>query len=168
MKNIILKNSILLVLVFIAFGQQYAVLSQTSQQAEIPTVTFCDLIRDREKYTDKTVRLRAVYRFGFEWSDIYCLECLGVEKSSTWLEFADETCDGSKKIKGNGDAGKTVKVQVVGKFFTGGGFGHLGGYPNKFVVSCVEKVKIIAKDSSVPQALPVNIREKTNCCNSDF
>lgn len=168
MKNVILKNTILLVLAFIVFGQQSTILSQTSPQSEIPTVTFCDLVRDKEQYKDKTVRLRTVYRFGFEWSDIYCLECLGIEKSLTWLEFADEMCDGSKKIKGNGDAGKTVKVQVVGKFLTDGGFGHLGGYPNKFVVSCVEKVKTIAKDSSVPQALPANIREKTNCCNSDF
>ena len=168
MRNTISKFTAFLFIVFIVYGQQSAIIPQTLQQEEIPTVTYCDLVRDIEKYKDKTVRLRAIYRFGFEWSNIYCLECLGIESSSTWLDFADEMCDGSKKIKGNGFAGRTVRVQVIGKFFTGGSYGQLGDAPNKFVVSCVEKVKTIAKDSSVPQALPANIREKTRCCNSDF
>jgi len=163
MKNTILKNTILLVLAFVASGQQSIALSQTSQQSDIPTVTYCDLVRDKESYKDKTVRLRTIYRFGFEWSDIYCLECL--ESEGILLEFASEMCDGSKKIKG---LSKTVKIQFVGKFLTGGGFGRFHDYPNKFVVSCVEKVKTIAKDSRIPQALPDTIRKKTNCCNSDF
>lgn len=163
MKRITINSTIFLFMIFVVYGQQSAVVPQTFQQSEIPTVTYCDLVRDKDNYKDKTVRLRAVYRFGFEWSEVYCFECQ--EGGGTWLDFENELCDGSKKIKGDH---KTVKVQVIGKFISGGGYGHMGAYRNKFVVGCVEKAKTISSNDSIPSALPANIREKTRCCNSDF
>lgn len=39
-------------------------------------VTFCDLLRNAEKYNGKEVTVRATWRYGFEWSQFYCLDCL--------------------------------------------------------------------------------------------
>jgi hypothetical protein len=48
------------------------------------TVTFCDLVRNPEKYTGRVVTVRALYRVGFEWSELYCPEC---RNQRAWLEF---------------------------------------------------------------------------------
>ncbi len=45
-----------------------------AQNREYATVTYCDLMRKPEQYSGKVVRVSAIYRYGFEWSELYCLE----------------------------------------------------------------------------------------------
>src|SRR5512132_1827273 len=61
---------------------------QRKSTDEVPTVPFCDLTAHPERYYKKTVRLRAIYRVGFEWQEIYSLRC--IDAPSVWLEFADD------------------------------------------------------------------------------
>ena len=118
---------------------------------EIPTVSFCDLVRNPKLYDGKVVRVSAFYRIGFEWSQMYCADCAERDES-TWVEYEDEgeMCRGSKEPKDN----RTSSVVFVGKFYgSGGRYGHLKAYKFKFVVSCVEKSKTVLKNSYHPLAL---------------
>jgi len=38
---------------------------------DVPTVAFCDITTHPGRYYKKPVRLRAIYRVGFEWQEIY-------------------------------------------------------------------------------------------------
>jgi hypothetical protein len=48
------------------------------------SVTFCDLVRNPDKYDGHEVSVRATYRYGFEWQELYCLDCK--DKGKAWLE----------------------------------------------------------------------------------
>ena len=123
--------------------------SGRSAAAGVPTVAFCDLVNNPELYDGKVVRVRAFYRVGFEWSQMYCAECVDGE-TSTWVEFEDEMCRGSKEPKDD----RTSSVVFVGKFYgSGRGYGHLNAYRFRFVVSCVEKSKTVLKSSPHPLSL---------------
>ena len=138
-----------------------------SSTSEIQTVAYCELLSNPEKYDRKIVRTTATYRFGFEWSEFYCLDCWD-GKQRTWVEY-DALCENSKKIKDNGFRGRTVNVQVVGMFFGAArmGYGHMNAYQYKFVVQCIEKAKTILNDSFLPAALPASVAKKASCTNSN-
>ncbi len=99
-----------------------------AHDGEYATVSYCDLIRNAERYNGKLVRVSAIYRYGFEWSELYCLEC--VNEAKTWVDFdesfASSTKSGvRKKIGDHGLKGRTVRVTMIGRFELGG-YGHLG------------------------------------------
>lgn len=135
--------------------------------AEAPTVAFCDLIKQPELYDQKIVRLQATYRYGFEWSELYCADCL--EGGRVWVDFDDSfesrtNPKVAKKINGNEDRGRTVSVVAAGKFYgSGGNYGHLGRYEFRFVMSRLEKAKVILKDSPVPSALSKKDLRRLRC-----
>jgi hypothetical protein len=54
-------------------------------EKEIPTVSYCDLLRDPAKYDKMTVRLTALYTRGFEISALDDPKCNS--QKSTWVEF---------------------------------------------------------------------------------
>ena len=112
--------------------------------AEPPTA-FCDLLRNPEKYNGSEVTVRATWRYGYEWSQFYCLDCL--DKGKAWLEMPYERDEASSKTlraipKGAG----IVNVTVRGVFMSGGHFGHLNGYPYQIVARQVSNVAIVLKD----------------------
>jgi hypothetical protein len=124
-------------------------------------VCFCDLIQNPEVFAGEKVSLRAIFRLGSEWSELYCLSC----KGRMWLEYGDsfEALTRSKilkKIKWS-ERGKTLNVNAVGKLYTSGGYGHLGGYKYKFVAEYFEEAEVILKES--PGTIPINIHRKTKC-----
>ena len=51
---------------------------------QVDSVTFCDLVRNPDKYDGQEVSVRATYRYGFEWQELYCLDCK--DKGKAWLE----------------------------------------------------------------------------------
>lgn len=139
---------------------QKAAPPQSSPISEIPTVAYCDLIHNPENYDGKIIRINATYRSGFEWAELYCLNCWDMAHR-TWVDFEGELCRKSKKINHNG----TMNVQVVGKFFGIGrmGYGHMNAYRYKFIVHCIEEYKLIWKNSNVPSALPDDVAKKAKC-----
>jgi hypothetical protein len=60
-----------------------------------PTLRFCDLVRNPAEYNGKTVTVRATYRYGFEWEELYCLDCL--DKGKAWLEVPSDLDDASSR-----------------------------------------------------------------------
>jgi len=156
---------IIYTLIFI-FLLCFVVKAQTSKQAtkekSETEISFCDLIKNSEKYKDKEVSVRATYRYSFEHAELYCLECV---ENKAWVEFDESFKKYSKskytkKIKNNGFRGRTVNVEVVGTLLSGGGFGHFGIYPYKFVVKSLKMAEIVSDIGADPNALSKEEQKK--------
>jgi hypothetical protein len=138
---------------------------------EVPTVSYCDLIHNPEKYDKKTIRLKALYIRGFEVSALEDPECKS--DKSIWVEFdsASRQCTKAeiqkaydkvfypprKKKKGMIEmpGPERAELRVVGQFNgpkpgipigSEGkriltGYGHLNGFNYQFIIHCIEGVK---------------------------
>ena len=119
--------------------------AQSKPTESVPTVTLCDLAINPATYANKRVRLRAIYRVGFEWQEIYSLRC--ADAPSTWLEFSDNIDEGpSRKQLKKMDLGNrfsiSVGVVLEGRLTgSGGGYGHMNGYALAFTADCIESAK---------------------------
>jgi hypothetical protein len=109
-----------------------------------PATTFCDLLRNPEKYNGKEVTVRATWRYGFEWSQFYCIDCS--LKEMTWLDVSSELDDESTKaLKRIPKGAGIVNITVQGTFRSGGHFGHLDGYPYEFIARKLSRITIVSK-----------------------
>jgi len=105
-------------------------------------VTFCDLVRNPDKYNGKEVIVRATYRYGFEWSELYCLDCL--DQGKTWLDRTVDLEDTSaRSLKKMPKGAGIVNLTVQGVFVSGGAFGHENGYHYKIVAHKISDVAVI-------------------------
>lgn len=124
------------------------------------TVEYCALVRNPEKYDGKEVTVRATYRYGFEWEEMFCLDCR--DKGKTWLEIDDdEVTAKSRKIlkKFPKDAG-TVNAVFTGTFESSKGpFGD-GGYRFRFVLKSISQAEVVTKSGWDPEQLPTDMRKK--------
>lgn len=157
-KSIILISCILL----LALGRSTAVTEEVTVSLDIPTVDYCDLIRHAKDYDQKQIRIKAAYRVGYEWSEIYCPECFN-QKERTWVEFDSdfESCTKSKVVKLVRDGERTLSVTVVGIFHSSAkNYGHMGSYRFELVVKCVENAKVLLKDGRSPNMVPSNVLKK--------
>ena len=118
---------------------------QSKSIENVPTVTFCDLSKHPEIYSNKRIRVRAVYRVGFEWQEIYSLRC--PDAPSTWLEFSNNIDEGPsrtqlKKMDLGNRFSISVGVVLEGRLTGyGGGYGHMNGYALAFTADCIESAK---------------------------
>jgi hypothetical protein len=110
----------------------------------IPNVAFCDLLKNPQLYNGKVIRTRAVFRRGGEeTADFYCPDCLDTGRVALDIDDRYESCTKAKlreKFRKDG----MYSVVMTGKFYVaepGLGYGHLGKYHFKFVVSCIEKIR---------------------------
>ena len=134
--------------------------TQNSNTSDTATVTYCDLVRNHQLYDGKEVTVRATYRYGFEWSEIYCLNCLNIGR--TWIEFDESVPEAAlKRFKPNGAIGRTVNAVFRGSFHSGEmHYGHESQYRFKFLVKSVRAVHAVYKEGLVPQQLPLDARRK--------
>jgi hypothetical protein len=118
---------------------------QTRTSDNIPAITYDELVRNKEVYIGKSVRLTATWIYGFEWTYLCSSECQGIDRA--WVNVADigELCSGSKrKLKRLGKKfNNRAEVTVQGILRQGGGYGHMGAYKLEFQVTCVERFKKI-------------------------
>jgi hypothetical protein len=106
--------------------------------------TFCDLLRNPEKYNGKEVIVRATYRYGFEWSQLYCLDCL--DQGKAWLDMTVSFEDTSaRSLKRMPKYAGIVNLTVQGVFVTGGTYGHLNGYRYKIEPYKISDVVVLQK-----------------------
>jgi hypothetical protein len=136
----------------------------TAQNREYPTVSYCELMRSPEQYRGKVIRVSGIYRYGFEWSQLFCPDC--VSEAKTWVDldesFASSTkANLRKKIGPHGAKGRTVSVTMIGRFDAGGGYGHMGAYRFRLMVKRLEDAKVIVDDSSA--ALPKKVLSRIHC-----
>ena len=153
------SGAICFLFVFGFLGLRSNVFGQNSKLQQPVSVTFCDLIAGRQE--GQLVRTTAIYRYGFEWSELYCPGCEGKD----WLDESQDLKLSRalrKKLKDT-KAGRTVKVTVVGRMQTDGGYGHMGVYRFRFVVERFEQADVLLKSSPVYSYLPKDVKEKANC-----
>lgn len=91
-------------------------------------VTFCDLVRNPDKYNGQEVRVRATYRYGFEWQELYCLDCK--DKGKAWLEVPFDLDDAAiRPLRRAPKGAGIVNLTLQGVFVSGNHhFGHMGMY----------------------------------------
>lgn len=96
------------------------------------TVSFCELVRNADRFHEKVVRVKVIYEKGFEKSYLYDPECRS-NTSQMWVNY-------HKSFVQDGDSEEARKnrmisgfgrwsVTVVGRFVRAKGpgrFGHLG------------------------------------------
>ena len=140
---------------------------------DIPTIAYCDLVRDPTSYNQKIVRVKVTYIVGFEGSIMYDLAC---GRKDTWVRFepTSETATNQKVLKkfrrladaspertrGSGINYPVRRVEVVwvgrfqgikpaqrvGERTYSSGFGHLNGFDYQFNVQRIEGVRAIPKN----------------------
>jgi hypothetical protein len=124
-----------------------------------PTVTYCDLVKNPERYDGKEVIVRAAYRYGFEWQEMFCLECREIGK--TWLELDDDITPTSKAALRKAPKNEgTINAVFSGTFHSSKGPYGDGGYRFKFVVKTISQVEVVYKDGRVPDELPLDAQKK--------
>ena len=122
-------------------------------------VAFCDLVANPDKYDGKEVTVRATYRYGFEWQEIFCMECRKIAK--TWLEF-DEGLKSEFKAtlkKFPRDQG-TVNGIFTGTFHSSKGPYGDGGYRFRFDVKAISRIEVVSKEGWDPAHLPAESRKR--------
>lgn len=119
----------------------------SSLSHELPTLNYCALMKGKHRYSGKQVRVNASWQFAFETTFLFDRDC--PKQPGAWLEFVDDSksCPETKKNRdAPGPHDKEAEVTVTGRLIGPGRFGHLGAYPYKFVVTCLEKIKITGSD----------------------
>jgi hypothetical protein len=113
----------------------------THAQTAMP---FCDLLRNPDKYDGQLVKVRATFRYGFEWQQLYCLDCL--DKGKAWLHLPIDLDDKSEKASKKMPKGAgIVNLTVVGIFHFGKSYGHLNGYRYELIAQEIGDVAVIQK-----------------------
>ncbi len=127
------------------------VLAQAAGTSETRVVRteFCELLKRAELYDGKEVTFRTTWKYGFEWSYVYCVTCR--DNGKVWLDFSDDMDDASQRAINTAqkDAG-IVNLSVTGVFKTGGSYGHLGGFRHKFIVRKAWDVVVLSKGMKDP------------------
>jgi hypothetical protein len=120
------------------------------QETSPPKVSFCELVSNPDRYNLKVVTVRATYKYGYEWSELYCLACL--EKGLAWLEIPITANDSDvKALKHMPKGAGTVNITVQGTFFKCGHCGHENGYRFKFVATKATDVAVIINGMKSPE-----------------
>jgi hypothetical protein len=145
MKSVLILITCLVLLITCFEGSRLAV--ARSDAADSP-LSICDNL-----HADpiKEVRIRAIYRVGFEWSELYSLKCPNAPR--VWVDFSDSwkahTQKAANKQLAKGEG--TYGVIFVG--ILGGSGGHMRAYPLTLKVASVERALRLGKESVLPHAL---------------
>jgi len=124
--------------------------SQTNSHSSeaVPTISYCELMQNPDKYVGQMVRVSATWDAGFEWSYLYHRDCIA-HRNEAHVDFVEEenSCPQTKKnlkkinrkyVNSKGD------VVVVGKLRASGSYGHMGALSREFVITCLESYKAIS------------------------
>lgn len=122
-------------------------------------VDYCDLIRHASDYDGKAVAVKATYRYGFEWQELYCVGCAAPSK--IWLDFSPDSAFESRRPFARAPRHQgTLNGTFYGSFeSTGGPFGD-GGYKYRLRLQKVANVRVVSKSGGVASSLPASERAK--------
>ncbi|HET9838626.1 MAG TPA: hypothetical protein VFR84_10350 [Candidatus Angelobacter sp.] len=109
------------------------------------SITFCDLLRTPEKFNGQQVTIRATWRYGFEWSELYCLDCL--DRGKAWLEPSFSSLDESsrRRLKRIPKGAGIVNLTIQGTFHAGDTYGHLNGYRYEIMADTIRNLVVLSK-----------------------
>ncbi len=150
---------VLLVAVFLFF-ENLTIAEQPAAQKKLIT-NYCELAAHPEKYRGKDLYLRALYRAGFEWSELYSIHCM--DAPDTWAQIAANAGTQSPKavMKQFGESKRMTDWFIAGVVVRGrltetqGSFGHLSAFSRLFVIDRFESAEILDKprDESVGELM---------------
>jgi hypothetical protein len=121
----------------------------------IPNVSWCNLLKKPKLYSEKIVRIRAIFlRSGEETSEMYCPGCF--ESHGIYASFADSFQASTKKsllkpFERQFDV--TLAVTLTGKFIALPG-GHLTSYRMRFIIFRAERVRSLPFRTGYPTDHP--------------
>jgi hypothetical protein len=123
----------------------------------------CDLLDQPQGFDGKRVTVRASYRYGFEWQEIYCLQCR--QRAKVWLAIPPVL---PKAVQSSlhrlpKDQG-TVNATFTGVFHGKPSVFGDGGYQYQFDLERMERVDVISHSGAVPDALQDHERAKLYQC----
>jgi hypothetical protein len=148
-----------LLLTFYLLGLSLSPFSVRGQvHPALETTPFCELT-NLQIGSAKEVRVRAVYRVGFEWSELYSLKC--VDSPDIWVDFSEDWKQStSRSVRKEIEKGEgTYFVVFVGRLEKGS-FGHMGAYPMRLEVTSIEIAKRIDKQSYHRRAVNSEMRKR--------
>ena len=121
-----------------AFSCILLLASSASPQSQM---NFCELMLYPETYNGKTVKVRATWIYGYEWSYLHCLGCDG----RVWLNTSELDEQSEKTVKHTPKYAAMVNVDVEGVFQAGGSFGHQNGYKYQLRAHTISNPAVISK-----------------------
>jgi hypothetical protein len=121
-------------------------------------MNFCELMRHPETYHGKTVKVRATWGYGYEWSYLHCLGC----DARVWLDTSDLDEQSEKIIKHIPKGAAIVNIDVEGVFQADGSFGHLNGYKYQLRAHTISNPVVISTGMKEPEK-ELEIERKFAC-----
>jgi hypothetical protein len=126
----------------------------------VPTISFCELGRNPEKYNQKIVRITASYNANWEGGYLYDMDCRGQDfaiypewntQNDNQLKVSSPNISMFERHNKDNSASR-VGITIVGRFngWNGIGYGHLGSMLHSFDVMAVEKA------FAIPDSVPWN------------
>jgi hypothetical protein len=129
-------------------------------------VSYCDLVKAPQQFAGKRIRVRAIYKYGFEIQRLDPPACCPEREAKIWVEIEDELQGGSLKLYRKFPKGMGLSLATFeGIFEAGGPYGD-GGYRLKFTIDTIENLEATAKISTrhepawVPKDCEVATRSK--------
>lgn len=143
----------------VLIGLVFARAAGTAQK-QVEQVRLCDVLKNAEQFDGKEVTFRATWRYGFEWTYLYCVECKNA--GHVWFEVSDNLDDASRRVLNSKpkDAG-IVNVTLTGVFRTGS-YGHQSGYPHELIVRKARDLVVLSKGMKDPKK-EAEIEAKYGC-----
>lgn len=146
------RHIFFIILVFFCFD-----LRTSAQYQDIPTVNYCEIIKNPQNYNGKIVKIFAEQRSGFEFSGLGSQDCAN-DYGQIWAEWEKyESCGDEKTARllvnrYKGIENNYLEGIFVGKFFVKekgiSGFGHMNAKPFQISISCVENATLLPKKDS--------------------
>jgi hypothetical protein len=146
MKKITLITLMLLSFSFVAFSQE-------KTAGNIPTIDYCELVKNAGSYRGKVVNVKGIFMSGFEASVITGKGCMD-SKVGTWAEWiGDKSCGDPKvdsilKIYDETLYQTSLAGIFRGKFLTAGAYGHLNAFDYQLEISCIQSASLLPEEMS--------------------
>jgi hypothetical protein len=134
-----------LVATCVASAQDDGIAKSTDKEiANAQTISYCEVIDHPEKFNNKMIRVRVLYKTDFEKSEITSTSC-DLHIPISWVTFEPQWEHRTKRqvrhAISNTSWRNPMEIVVVGVFKSDGPYGHMGMYQFLFEVYKVESVK---------------------------
>lgn len=142
----------------------------STQDETPPTVDLCELLQAPEKYEQKLIRIKALYCYCFEDTELYSSKC--PSQRSMWVQGSFQKCKNAGRIDDFESpskdepafprwGGHTVGIDAIGKLIgTKGGYGHMNKFAYLFDIECLERAELFDLKGKRPAEMTIEQRRK--------
>ena len=130
--------------------------ANASNQAitEAQTTSYCEVLKDPERFRNRMIRVRALYQTDFEESIITAPSCY-TPLPMTWVSFDEQWESRSKRSIRHAISNVKWRIQTdvvfVGLFKADGHYGHMDRYPYSIEVYKVEAIRPSGSFRAMPE-----------------